>query len=393
MKALRKIRKQILLPVTLMAVLGLGIAVFVRPAFALTLPTSCNDAPNEVIWCGAATPQQVVSDYTRGDGHNSAASIQNIYSFFGINSADISALPQTAVAGTVTKSGDVIVNGQTVATNALTGGREYIQGSTREDVNGTIFYVRPPSVSFLDNSLDAFVVMNNGKFAFAILSSCGNAVSATPVPSPTPTPTPVPNYTIEKQVEVTGSNDFSSEVQVKPDTDVTYQITINSTGNATVQNLVVWDTLPSDDTYDTNSLTLNGSSLSATQAAQFFDGGLTLPDLAPGSQDVLQFSATVGANVNNSNCVNETLPNTAYMQATGLSQEKSTATVSVECTPTPPPTPTPTPTPPATTTTVTTTPAALPSTGPGNVIGAFIGFSVAAGSGYALFMRRRIAKG
>ncbi|MCL4357471.1 hypothetical protein M1512_01065 [Patescibacteria group bacterium] len=396
---LRFAKNQILLAVIMLVALAFGILSFAHPAYALTLPTSCNDAANEVLWCGAATPQQVINDYYNGDGHNSAASIQNIYSYFGITASSINSLNQTAVAGSVTSSGNVIVNGQTVATGAITGGRDFIAGSTQANVNGTVFYVRPTSVSFLQSSLDAFVVMQGNRFEYAILSSCGNAVEATPLftptpPSPSPTPTS-PNYTITKQVAVIGSNNYSSEVQVNPDTEVSYKITTISTGTAYVQNLIVKDILPNDDTFVPGTLSLNNNSLSAAQASQFFTAGLQLPNLAPNDTDVFTFNAVVGANVNNANCTNETLPNTAYMQATNLPNESAIATVSVVCVPPAPPAPAPpapTPTPPVPPSTTQQTPTALPNTGPGNIIGAFIGFSVAGGSGYSLFMRRKLLR-
>lgn len=68
-----------------------------------------------------------------------------------------------------------------VATNAMTAGRQNMPGSTQMTSDDTVFFKRPPSVSFQSSSLPAFVVMNNGRFDFAIIASCGNPVNATPV--------------------------------------------------------------------------------------------------------------------------------------------------------------------------------------------------------------------
>lgn len=156
---------------------------------------------NAVMYCGATSASQLVNKYNTGDGQNSIVSTQNIYNSFGITSADIQAMPSTAVAGSVTKSGDVYVGNQLVATNALTAGRQYIAGSTTRTYGGTTFYARPPSISFLSNSLTAYVVMNNGRFQFAILSVCGNPVVATPVtPPPAPTGT-CTNLTLTQAVD------------------------------------------------------------------------------------------------------------------------------------------------------------------------------------------------
>lgn len=401
-----KINRKILkfFPVGMAALLIVAIGSFSLQALALSLPTSCNDASNEVIWCGVATPAQLEYDYNHGDGHNSAVSIQNIYSYFGITAADISSMQTKAVAGSVTKSGDVLVNGKVVATNAITAGRQTIPGSTAVTYHGTTFYKRPPSVSFLANSLSAFVVMNNNRFSFAILSSCGNSIVATPIaptpkPKPAPTPKPTtPNYTITKQVALNGTNNYTNDVIVHPNTTVDYRVEIKSTGSADVTNLLAKDVMPSGDVYNQNSLTLNGKKESSSQAIDFFTSGLSLGTLAPNATDVFQYSAVAGANQNNSNCTNETLPNVASMQASNLPNENSTATVSVQCVPIATfttPKSTTTTTTKTTTPTTTTTPAQAPApsqlvnTGPGDTIGVFIGVSAVGAIGYSVFQRRR----
>lgn len=163
------------------------------PAYAqdVTFPNSPRNCDNNaVINCGALTIAELQQKYA------ASTSAQDIFSFFGITSQDIANLPNTAVAGTVTRSGNVIVNGQMVATNAVTAGLQNIPGSTPEMTSGVAFFERPPSVSFVSDNLDAFVVMNNGQFMFAILASCGNPVIATSVAPPaapaviTPVPTP-----------------------------------------------------------------------------------------------------------------------------------------------------------------------------------------------------------
>lgn len=167
----------------------------VLPAAASAETQNCD--ANAVIWCGATSVSTLQNRYWHGDGHNSAASIEHIYAWFGITGSAVNGMSSDAVNGTVTKSGQVLVGNQVVATNALTGGRQNISGSTQESWGGTTFWVRKPSVSFLDNSLSAFVVMKNGQFQFAVIKSCGNAVKATAVkkPTPSPTPTPTPTHT------------------------------------------------------------------------------------------------------------------------------------------------------------------------------------------------------
>jgi hypothetical protein len=174
----------------------------------ISINASFDCSANSVMRCGAGSVSSITDKYNKGDGHNSAMSIQDIYSYYGITSSDIASMssPSTKIeAGWVGINGHVYDSAnKLVATNAITGGRENIAGSTRADVDGTVFYVRPPSVSFQKDYLSAYVVMDrNNQFKFAILASCGNAVKATPVakpapvvtPTTTPTPTPIPPTT------------------------------------------------------------------------------------------------------------------------------------------------------------------------------------------------------
>jgi hypothetical protein len=144
-------------------------------AQAITLSSSRDCDANAVISCGALSINELQSKY------NNDQSTQNIYSAFGISGNDIHNMDATAVAGSVTSTGRVIVNGKTVANNAETAGRQLMAGSHSEDFNGTVFYSRSPSVSFASSTLPAFVVMDkNGRFDFAIIASCGNPVNAHP---------------------------------------------------------------------------------------------------------------------------------------------------------------------------------------------------------------------
>jgi hypothetical protein len=166
-------------------------------ALSLTSERDCN--PNAVIRCGALSTNELMSKY------NNQPSVQSIYSNFSISRDDINAMGTTALAGTVTSDGKVIVSGNVVANNAMTAGRQNIAGSQAVTQNGVTFYKRPPRVSFTSSSLSAFVVMNSGRFDFAIIASCGNPVSATAtaakppvqqksaVAAPAPQPTQIPN--------------------------------------------------------------------------------------------------------------------------------------------------------------------------------------------------------
>ncbi len=166
---------------------GAGMALKSNASAAPVSTPDCN--ANAVAWCGSPSASDLINKYNNGDGHNSAASIQNIYNCVGITSTDIHAMTGGA-NGYVTNTGDVYLGGQLVATGAITGGRQDIGGaaSTPHNCNGTTFWERPPQVSFQNPQLAAMVVMKNGVFQYAILISCDNAVIATPI---------IPNYTCD----------------------------------------------------------------------------------------------------------------------------------------------------------------------------------------------------
>lgn len=162
--------------------LALGL-VFGPAAGALTIsgPSDCDN--NAIVRCGVHSTDAVIDAY-RASGY-----VQQVYAHFGITAADIANLPNTDVSGRVTKDGRVFVDGQAqaVATGAVTGGRQNIPGSTKVPIqNGPPLFKRPPSVSFQQDSLPAFVSMKNGVFQFAVIASCGNAVQAAPTTQPKP---------------------------------------------------------------------------------------------------------------------------------------------------------------------------------------------------------------
>jgi len=133
------------------ALVGSG-ALFSTAAQAANLSfntvTDCD--ANAVIRCGAVTTAQLISRYNNGTSTNTAKSIHDIYGYFGISSAAIQSIGSTAVAGHVTKSGAVYVDGTgaAVATGAMTAGRQNMTGSTAVNFNGTTFYKRTPECLF-----------------------------------------------------------------------------------------------------------------------------------------------------------------------------------------------------------------------------------------------------
>lgn len=137
---------------------------------------------NSVIYCGAYSKDEFLQKYNA----NATGDLHAVYAHQGIDAANIA----NAKDGITTKSGDVIVDGKVVATNAHSVGRNNKPGSTSFVAGGTTFYDRPNSLAFASSSIQAFVFFDaNGQFTGAIIKSCGNGLQATPVPV-TPPPTP-----------------------------------------------------------------------------------------------------------------------------------------------------------------------------------------------------------
>lgn len=167
--------------VGIVVVMTLGIN---RQVDALAIVSARDCDTNSVINCGALTTAELQQRYGN-------SGVSAIYNHFGITGNDISSVHKTAQAGRVYKDGRITVGGTTVATGAITAGRENISGSTKVTSGGVTFYKRAPSVSFRPDSLAAFVVMENDKFKFAILGACGNPVAGTALSKPAPPPQPV----------------------------------------------------------------------------------------------------------------------------------------------------------------------------------------------------------
>lgn len=169
---------RILMPVSWVAVLAISLQFFTPASLgALTLSSTRDCDDNAVLRCGAMTTNELQSKYQNQNA-------QPIFSYFGISQQEINSMDSSAVAGQVTRDGQVKVGGKVVATNAMTAGRQNMAGSTKVNSGGQTFYARPTGVSFQSQSLPAFVVMKNGIFQYAVIASCGNPVKATPVRKP-----------------------------------------------------------------------------------------------------------------------------------------------------------------------------------------------------------------
>ncbi len=342
--------KTLLLSTITAAVLGIG-AFHLASAQAQNLniggARDCDS--NAVMYCGASSVDQLINKYNHGDARNRSGSIKNIFNHFGIQQSEVQSMNKASThveRGKVTKSGNVYDgSGKLVATNALTAGREYIPGSTKVNRNGTTFYTRHPRVSFLSNSLEAYVVKVDGRFSYAILAACGNPVTGHPTTPPKPQPPkpqpkPEPHYDVVKKVKVKGTNNFTHSVNVKSGTHVIYSVDVRSTGKVAVKNVVVRDQLPAHVEYVNGTLKRDGQLLTG-QANRFFSKGIIAESIAPRTTKHYTFEAIVGPNDTPQTCKEDTITNVARIKAPGLPEQGSNAVVNKDCKPQPPKPPKP----------------------------------------------------
>ncbi len=174
------------LGVGVLLTLGVGaIGRLVPHVYARSM--DCSD--NSIMYCGFGSPSSFVSTTTNGDGkgHKDLAAI---YAQFGLPASDYSRFVSQAQPAVFYRDGRVVVNGQTVATNAVSYGRwqSYHTGTgmVTQTIGGTTIYGNTPSRTFASgvNSLTGYVLFDaSGTPQFMVMDSCGNPVTATVVKS------------------------------------------------------------------------------------------------------------------------------------------------------------------------------------------------------------------
>jgi uncharacterized repeat protein (TIGR01451 family) len=193
----------------------------------------CGD--NSIVRCGAfnastgAGPSQVqfnsnVSRYHDGN------EVDRIFDYYGIDDRSLGSLP----LGEVRIDGTIWVGGKKVATNAKSTGRQNISNAngTSKEVRipgGPTIYEREPKVSFRQNSLQAWVKLDsNGKFLYAVITSCGNPTTGTPTYVPTEPP------------KVTGELKCTSITATKIDrTRFRFNVTASKSGSAKITKFII----------------------------------------------------------------------------------------------------------------------------------------------------------
>ncbi len=215
---------------------------------------------NALVYCGFTSASNFISKVrsnNSGNGHND---LQAIYAHFGLEPSDYDRFVSSAQQGVAYANGQVVVNGQVVATNVKSIGRIASYqgpGYFTMNINGTNYYGNTNGNAFgataRSEGLPVTVLFNSqGVMQFAVLDSCANpqfgttvtptyscdALNASPVSgklntySFTTNASAANNATVDHVVYDFG--DGSKVTETNPSTAVTHQYTTSGDFTAKV---------------------------------------------------------------------------------------------------------------------------------------------------------------
>ncbi len=128
--------------------------------------------------CGALNAKELVADLKA----NREGDLKTIFgdSRIGLPTSKYDRFEKEAKHGVITKSGKLIVDGETVMTDVWTMGRTDLNNKQRTQIKfgNKTYYHSPTQVSFGRDQLDAIVLFDdNGTVEFAVVEACGNPVT------------------------------------------------------------------------------------------------------------------------------------------------------------------------------------------------------------------------
>jgi len=155
------------------------ISIVYATTSSATTPQDCSS--NAVIKCGISSADDFKAKY------NASPELQALYGHLGWSQNTINSA--TMVTGFAYTDGTIKVDGKTVATNAMSIGRNVDSGSgcagTPISVAGHTYYQGTTECRFGSDGQQMLVMLDtSGQFIGAINVSCGNPTFATPVPVP-----------------------------------------------------------------------------------------------------------------------------------------------------------------------------------------------------------------
>lgn len=136
---------------------------------------------NSIIKCGEPTPSAFIDQVRANDDKQGHDDLQSVYADFGLVPSDYSKFVSYARMGTAYQDGTIKVDGQTVATDAWSIGRQHFSYASPIALNGATYYKASDKRVLLQN-LPVMVLFNSkGVMQFAVMNACGNPVSGTKI--------------------------------------------------------------------------------------------------------------------------------------------------------------------------------------------------------------------
>lgn len=121
---------------------------------------------------------------------------------------------------------------------------------------------------------------------------------------------PTPSFTLNKMVQVKGGSTWAEDVTVKKGEMVRYRIQFKNTGNTTLKDVVIRDTLPEGMSYMEGSTVLyNAANTNGKKLGDGLANGINIGDYAKGAEATIYFYASV-ENIKDE-CVDSTYRNIA----------------------------------------------------------------------------------
>jgi len=236
--------------------LGLNVA-----SAASNCASTNNSDDNSIIYCGYSSAGTFISKVKSNDSGDPNSGqdkhdLQAVYAHYGLEPTDYDHFVSYAEQGEAESNGNIVVNGQTVATGAKSIGRvasEQGSGYFTTSINGVNYYGNTNSKAFAKgvSGLPVEVMFNSqGVMQFAVLDACGNPEFGTNVvPSSsckelnethvsgttyqfTTSAAASNNASIEKVVYTFG--DGASVTETNPSTPVSHTYAANGTFTAKV---------------------------------------------------------------------------------------------------------------------------------------------------------------
>ncbi len=162
---------------TVATVVAVGLGGFAYKQVSATEIRDCSG--NSIIQCGALTPREFISK-VKQNNNNGHHDLQAIYANFGLVPKQYQQFVKYAEMGQDYRNGNIVVNGQIVATHAWSIGRYAAwQGSGyfKKVIDGKTYYGNYNDKAYGANvkSIPVMVLFDShGVMQFAVMTACGN---------------------------------------------------------------------------------------------------------------------------------------------------------------------------------------------------------------------------